>query len=90
MLALRSRFIVLVLFVSLLGIGLSTGLCADQINLNTATEAQLTTLPGIGAVIASRVIEFRKAHPFKSVDEIMDVKGIGPKVFAKIKPMITV
>jgi len=88
--ALQHRIVVFFLIFSLLGVGISTGFCADLLNINTATEEQLTTLPGIGPALAQRVITFRKAQPFKTVEDLMQVKGIGQKVFNKIKALITV
>ena len=86
----QARIITFFLLFSLLGIGLGSALCADQININTATEQQLATLPGIGPALATRVMTFRKDHPFTKVDDLMQVKGIGQKVFDKIKALITV
>ena len=64
---------------------------AGPVNVNTATQAQLESLPGIGAAAAKRIIEYRdKNGKFKKVEELMNVKGIGEKSFLKLKPMITV
>lgn len=64
---------------------------AAAVNLNTATQAQLETLPGIGAAAAKRIIEYRdKNGKFTKVEQLMNVKGIGEKSFLKLKPMITV
>lgn len=64
---------------------------AGPVNLNTATQAQLETLPGVGAASAKRIIEYRdKNGKFKKIEELMNVKGIGEKSFLKLKPMITV
>jgi comEA protein len=64
---------------------------AASVNLNSATQAQLETLPGVGAATAKRIIEYRqKSGGFKKVEELMNVKGIGEKAFLKLKPYITV
>lgn len=61
------------------------------ININIATQTDLETLPGIGPVIAQRIIEYRSTHgPFASIESIQDVSGIGPVTFEKIKDLITV
>jgi competence protein ComEA len=64
---------------------------SSPVNLNTATQAQLETLPGIGAKAAERILEYRQKNgTFKKVEDLMNVKGIGEKAFLKLKPMITV
>jgi competence protein ComEA len=50
----------------------------------------LQSLPGIGPAIAQRIIAYRTEHPFQNVDEVQQVKGIGPKIFEQIKPLIKV
>ena len=61
------------------------------INLNTATVAQLETIPGIGKATAERILEYRQKNGgFKKVEDLMNVRGIGEKSFLKIKPLITV
>ncbi|NLO89277.1 MAG: ComEA family DNA-binding protein [Clostridia bacterium] len=63
----------------------------DKININQATLEQLDTLPGIGPAYGKRIIEYREKNGgFKSIEEIMEVSGIGPKTFEKIKDLITV
>jgi competence protein ComEA len=64
---------------------------SSPVNLNTATQAQLETLPGIGAKAAQRILEYRQKNGnFKKVEDLMNVKGIGEKAFLKLKPLITV
>jgi competence protein ComEA len=61
------------------------------VNLNTATAAQLESLPGVGAKTAQRILEYRqKSGGFKKIEELMNVKGIGEKSFLKLKPHISV
>jgi competence protein ComEA len=62
----------------------------ELININTANEELLATLPGIGLVKARDIIAYRGAHgSFTSLDELLDVKGIGAGNFDKIKELIT-
>ena len=64
---------------------------AGKLNLNTASVSELTILPGIGEVKAKAIVEYRTAHNgFKSIEEIMEVKGIGEKTFIKLKDLIYV
>ena len=64
---------------------------SSPLNLNTATAAQLESLPGIGARTAERIIEYRqKSGGFKKIEELMNVRGVGEKSFLKLKPLITV
>jgi competence protein ComEA len=64
---------------------------AAPVNLNTATAAEIATLPGIGPKAAQRIVEHRQKNGgFKKVEELMKVKGIGEKSFLKLKPLITV
>ena len=59
------------------------------VNINTATAAELDTLPRIGPAIAARIIAFRTEHGgFKSLEELMNVSGIGEKTFERLKDHI--
>ena len=60
------------------------------INVNTASAAELMQLPGIGQAKADAIIAYRQAHPFKSVSELTEVKGIGPKMLEKLQPNVTI
>lgn len=61
------------------------------ININTASANDLETLPGIGAKTAARIIEYRQKNgPFKKIEELMNVRGVGEKNFLKVKPQLTV
>jgi competence protein ComEA len=64
---------------------------AAPVNLNTASVAQLETLPGIGKSTAERILEYReKSGGFKKIEDLMNVRGIGEKSFLKLKPLVTV
>lgn len=56
-----------------------------QVSLNTASQEEFEALPGIGPAIASRIVEYRTNHTFNSIEQIMEVKGIGEKMFERIK-----
>jgi competence protein ComEA len=62
-----------------------------MVNLNTAGLAELAALPGIGEKTAARIVEYRQKNgPFKKIEELMNVQGIGEKSFLKLKPQLTV
>jgi competence protein ComEA len=61
------------------------------ININTASDLELESLPEIGSTKAAAIVTYRKDHgKFKHVSEIQNVSGIGPKIYAQIKELITV
>jgi competence protein ComEA len=63
----------------------------SPININTASAAELEALPGIGAKTAARIVEYRQKNgPFKKLEELMNVRGVGEKNFLKLKPQITI
>ncbi len=73
------------------------GAGADQaartapVDINTADVDRLTELPGIGRAIAQRIVDYRKEHgPFKAVDELLNVRGIGDRSLARIRDRVTV
>lgn len=62
-----------------------------KVNINTADEAGLTSLDGIGKVKAQAILDYRQKNgPFKTVDDLAKVKGIGEKTVAKLKDQLTV
>ena len=61
-----------------------------MVNINTATEEELKSLPGIGEVTAKAIINYRKDTPFKTIDDIKNVTGIGESKFKQIKDYICV
>ncbi len=70
---------------------LSSGAAWGVVNLNTATKEELIALQGIGPAKAQAILDYRAAHgPFKSVEQLKDVKGIGAKNFEKLKPELSV
>ena len=69
----------------------SSASTSAPINLNTASVAQLETLPGIGRSTAERILEYRQKNgSFKKIEDLMNVRGVGEKSFLKLKPLITV
>ena len=62
-----------------------------KININIATQSELTDLPGIGAVLASRIVDYRRQHgDYSRIEDIRNVSGIGEKRFEAIQDKITV
>lgn len=64
---------------------------SGKINLNTATRGELESLPGIGPVLAKRIVEYRRQNgPFRTVEELQSVSGIGPSRYAAVRDLVTV
>ena len=64
---------------------------ATVVNINTASAAEFEALPGIGAKTAARIVEYRQKNgPFKKVEELMNVRGLGEKNFLKLKAQLTI
>lgn len=64
---------------------------AVPININTASAAELESLPGIGPKTAARILEYRQKNgPFKKIEDLMNVRGLGEKNFLKLKAQLTV
>ena len=64
---------------------------AGKVNLNEATLAQLELLPRVGPSVAARIVEFREKNgPFKKIEDVMLVRGIGERSFEHMKPYLAV
>lgn len=79
------RILALIVFLTFM-----PALAAQLVNINTASEAELTTLPGIGPSTAASIIDYRTLKPFDSLEELLEVKGIGPAKFEAIKDLISI
>jgi competence ComEA-like helix-hairpin-helix protein len=96
------KFICLIMIVFIMGAGVQLILRRDiapvrwarsvrhfKININTARADQLQMLPGIGAALASRIVDYRKQNgPFKELEDLRDVDGLTAKRFGSIKGLI--
>lgn len=61
------------------------------VNINTASVKELDALPGVGARTAALIVEYRQKNgPFRKIEELMNVRGVGEKSFLKLKPQLTV
>lgn len=88
----RNRIIPLCLIVAVMMALVSVSLAqeAEKININKASATELTQLKRIGPKLSERIVEYREKHgPFERPEDIMQVKGIGPKTFELNKDRIT-
>jgi competence protein ComEA len=64
---------------------------ARALDLNRAGAAELEALPGVGPVLAARILEQRRRYgPFRRVDDLRAVRGVGPRLLARLHPLVTV
>lgn len=69
----------------------STAALTPRMNLNEANASQLERLPRIGPKLAERILEYRRAHgPFKQVEDLVKIRGIGDKTLARLEPLLYV
>ncbi len=71
-----------------LGKGTKIGAADAKIDVNSAVEAELMRLPGIGPALAARIVQYRANAPFASIDDLRKVKGIGAKTLDAIRPFL--
>jgi len=69
-------------------IGFAATAWGEGIDLNRASLSELETLPGIGAKRATAIVAFREHHPFRRSQELLRIKGIGQRLFARLKPLV--
>ena len=79
------------IFLQTMQIAASNSNSSDMVNINTADAERLATLKGIGPALAQRIIEYREQNgPFKAIEEIKNVRGIGEKKFAAFKDKLAI
>jgi competence protein ComEA len=62
---------------------------AGQVNLNTASAEELQRLPGVGPSRALAIVAYREQRPFRRIEELMRIRGIGRATFRRLRPMLT-
>lgn len=73
------------------GAGPPVAAVAGPLDLNSATASELDGLPGIGPVLAGRIVSHRDTHgPYRATDDLLAVPGIGPRLYARVAPLVTV
>ena len=60
-----------------------------QVNLNTASAEELQRLPGVGPSRAVAILEYRERHPFRRIEELMRIRGIGRATFRRLRPLLS-
>ena len=91
MIQFRVRFLAVLALVSSAMFAFSAVQPDEPININTATAEELVELPRIGEVTAARIVAWREENgPFSRTEELMNVQGIGERVYERIKPHVTV
>ena len=79
------------LFLIIVTLFVLTGTALAAVNVNTATQAELETLQGIGPAKAKAIVDHRKKNgSFKSIDDLQDVGGIGPATMKRLRKDVTV
>lgn len=87
----RSFFPVILAVLALSGLATSLAASAGTVNLNTASAEQLALLPRVGETVAARIVAFRDGNgPFKAVEELMLVEGIGERTFELMRPHVAI
>lgn len=85
-----NKVVLILVCVMMVFSAIPTSAKGNKVNINKDSKEQLMTLKYVGEALAQRIIKYRKKTPFKTIEDIMKVKGIGSKVFEANKDMITV
>lgn len=85
-----NRLVGIAALFSLLAMAPALPAADSGVNLNAATQEELVALPGVGPAKAKAIIAYRDAHPFKSIEEVKNVRGIGDHLYDSLKGKISV